>query len=120
VTLEGAEFYVTRARIAGRIGWAGTRAGSSSPLAIVLSIVACVLLIALMLVLVRIGFSNRGRNDDGYEDGGRGGGGNPPDPGPSDRDPSWWPDFERQLADYGESLAVRASDDPRSRALTRG
>jgi hypothetical protein len=52
------------------------------------------------------------RGEDGPDDsdgggGGPGGGGPPPDPPPQPDGPVWWPEFERQFAEYVATVGVR-------------
>jgi hypothetical protein len=73
-----------------------------------------VVLVAVVAWLAGPGGSDGLEGGDGGSGGG-GGGGPPPEPPPG---PSWWPDFEREFADY---VARRArSSVPALRARGRG
>ena len=75
-------------------------------MAVVSIVCLCVFAALVAGVLIAIVHVER-RTDhgDGPSDGGGGEGGDPrrprpSPPRPSDGDPGWWPDFERQFADY--------------------
>lgn len=111
MTTGEADLVVTKFRLAGRLGSAGAGTGSSAALGITISIVACLLFVALAITLVVLGFSNGSESDGGDDDGGpRRRGPEPPSPGPPDADPPWWPEFEREFAIHAESVLACASD----------
>ena len=107
VAIGQADMLVNKLQWAGHLGSASVRTGTSPTLWIVVSIAACLLLIAWSIALVVIGFRSQPKRDDGRDDGGPGGEGpEPPDVGP-DPEPVWWAQFEQDLAAYEESLVGR-------------
>ena len=82
--------------------------------------VLSVVLVICAVLLFAIGLDSRRGSDDPDDQGsgpGRGGPDLPPSPetGPSAGEPPWWPEFERQFADY-----LERADDGSSRRPARG
>jgi hypothetical protein len=100
MTGGGATVLMTRTAHTAHLRGLTAQHGSSGTLGIAIAIGVCVLLVAVTITVVARGFSNGSGNDDDHEEGGPGGRGprRPPDPGPSEPDPPWWQEFERDFA----------------------
>jgi hypothetical protein len=92
--------------LAGRAAFAahGLASGSPVPIAFLIAVsVVGLAFVALMVVLITVAARRRppDHNDRGEDGGGDGGGGRPPEgPDLTGGGPSWWPEFEREFADY--------------------
>ena len=97
-------------------GFAGSRSpggGAAVAIAIASCVLAFAVLVALVVTAARQQRTDWGDGDSGPEDGGGGpGGGRPGGPRPSGDDPVWWPEFERQFAEYMTSDIRRQARSP--------
>ena len=103
--------YVHPAHIAG-VGVHGVARGGPVTVAAMIGICLLGVLIVLIVMLGRPPTDRRHRNggDSGSGGGGRGPRGGGPDvPQPSGHDPEWWPEFERQFAEYVTSTTRKSS-----------
>ena len=114
VTTQLAGAFVTQTGLSHGLGGAGAPPPSPLTAGFTIALVISLLLVAFTVtVVVIVGLSNGHENDDGPDEGGPGGGGpKPPDLGPSDPDPVWWPEFERGFAAHCDrEAAVRRRRD---------
>jgi hypothetical protein len=69
--------------------------------AVVIAVIAAIVIIAAIAITIADRRATRRRGDDDDNDFRGGGGGRGPDaPHGPESDPEWWPEFERQFADY--------------------
>jgi len=117
VTTQLAGAFVTQTGLSHGLGGAGAPPPSPVTVGFTIAVVISLLLVVLTVtVVVIVGLSNGHENDDGTDEGGPGGQGpKPPDLGPSDPDPVWWPEFERQFAAH---VCAREGADRRQRDRT--
>jgi hypothetical protein len=69
----------------------------------VIAVITSIVILAAVAITVASRRATRRRGDDDTDFGGGGGGGGPDAPRDPGGDPAWWPEFERQFADYANA-----------------
>jgi hypothetical protein len=101
--------YMHPAHIAG-FGAHGAMSGGAVAPAVMLGLCLLGLLIVMTVMLIQLPTDRRDGTDGDWGSGGGGPGpkgGGPGGPHPTGDDPEWWPEFERQFAEYVRST-IRA------------
>jgi hypothetical protein len=93
--------YLHSGHFAGLAGNRSPGGGVAAAFAIAACVVAFAIIVLLAVTSARRTTTDWQDGDLGPEDGGGGPSGDPPSgPRPSGEDPLWWPEFEREFADY--------------------